>query len=452
MEIRKISLFEKFGHGTFSISNNIVVQFVVTFILFFYTDVVGIAPAAAGAILSIGMIWDGITDPIVANMVDNHRFKNGERVRPFILTCFPLTVIVIIMFIPVSFPAPVLTLLYFLVLYLIYDTLTTLLRLPHYAMPTLATNSQQDRLSINTFFSGGATLGAVLASVLCWPLVRMFSGVNADGNLINPGRGFPLTAAVIGIFIIAGSLHCFIATRERVRPKNEDEEKLKLFKSFKMIMTDYNSRWNTAFSTLYFVNNSLLTTSLVYYCTHVFRNEGAVTIIMAMFAIGSILALPTVKMIDRKIGRRKAMMLGAFLIIISKIPFVISPLSMVTMYINAFIMGLSVAMNLVTFSTTRAEVADHIEFVNNRRLDSMVVNFMGLINKCGTALTTLGIGLVLQFTGYQAELSTQPQAVTNGLIAVMGWAPIILSVIMLFCASRISIEDVVKKMKAGQEK
>ncbi|MDR2569208.1 MAG: MFS transporter [Oscillospiraceae bacterium] len=450
MEIRKISLFEKFGHGTFSISNNIVVQFVVTFILFFYTDVVGIAPAAAGMILAIGMVWDGITDPIVANMVDNHRFKNGERVRPFILTCFPLTVVIIIMFIPVSFSAPTLTFLYCLVLYLIYDTLTTILRLPHYAMPTLATNNQQDRLSINTFFSGGATLGAVLASVLCWPLVRLFSGVNADGNMINPERGFPITAAVIGIFIIAGSMHCYIATRERVRPKNEDEEKLSLFRSFKIIMSDYNSRWNTAFSTLYFVNNSLLTTSLVYYCAHVYKNEGAVTIIMAMFAIGSIMALPTVKLIDRKLGRRKAMMIGATLIILSKIPFVISPLSMVTMYMNAFIMGLSVALNLVTFSTTRAEVADHIEYVNDRRLDSMVVNFMGLINKCGTALTTLGIGFVLQFTGYNAELSAQPQAVTTGLIAIMGWAPIILSIVMLFCASKITIEKVVKEMKEAQ--
>jgi Na+/melibiose symporter-like transporter len=422
---------------------------VVTFILFFYTDVVGIAPAAAGAILSIGMIWDGVTDPVVANMVDNHRFKNGERVRPFILTCFPLTVIVIIMFIPVSFPAPVLTFIYCLVLYLIYDTLTTLLRLPHYAMPTLATNNQHDRLSINTFFSGGATLGAVLASVLCWPLVRLFSGVNAEGNMIYPERGFPLTAAVIGIFIVAGSMHCYIATRERVRPKNEDEEKLSLLKSFKMIMLDYNSRWNTAFSTLYFINNSLLTTSLVYYCTHVFRDEGAVTTIMAMFAVGSLLALPAVKMIDKKLGRRRAMMLGALLIIISKIPFVISPFSMITMYMNAFIMGLSVALNLVTFSTTRAEVADHIEHINDRRLDSMVVNFMGLINKCGTALTMLGIGLVLQFTGYQAELSSQPPAVTTGLIVIMGWAPIILSAVMLFCASKITIEDVVKKMKAG---
>jgi len=169
---------------------------------------------------------------------------------------------------------------------------------------------------------------------------------------------------------------------------------------------------------------------------------------MALFAVGSLVSLPAVKKLDQKLGRRKAMMLGAVIIIVSKIPFVIFPISLITLMVNAFITGLSVALNLVTFNTTRAEVADHIEQVNNRRLDSMVANFMSLVNKCGTALTTLAIGLVLQFTGYNADLSAQPKSVTTGLVAIMGWAPIVLSVVMFFCASKITIESVVSEMKA----
>jgi len=447
MEDQKIGILEKLGHGSLSVSCNIVVQFVVTFILFFYTDVIGIAPAVAGVILAIGTVWDGVNDPLIAFIADNSRFKNGDRVRPYTLMCIPLALITVVLFTPVNLPS-IIIVIYCIIMYLVFDTLSTLLRLPHYALPALATHNQRDRVSINTYFSGGATIGAVLASVLCWPLVRTFSGVNADGDLINPQRGFPFTAAVIGLIILAGSLFCFFVTKERVRPENEEEEKVSLLRSFKLTMSNYNFRWNTYFSTLYFVNNTLLTTSLVYYCTHVFKDAGAVTTIMAVFAVGSVLALPAIKKIDSKLGRRKAMMLGAVIIIISKIPFVILPLNIITMYINAFITGLSVALNIVTFSTTRAEVADHIEQVNGRRLDSMVSNFMLFINKCGTALTTLAIGLVLQFTGYEATLSIQPQSVTTGLVVIMGWAPIVLSVVMLFCASKITIEDVVKEMKA----
>ena len=448
--IKKIGLTELLGHGSFSISCNLVIQFVTTFILFFYTDVFGIAPAAAGAILAVGMAYDGITDPVVAGIIDNRRFKNGERTRPLIkYICVPLSVALIVMFTPITIHGAA-AVFYCLLIYLVYDTLTTLLRLPGFALPTLATSNQQDRLNINTFISGGATVGAVMASVLCWPLVLAFSGLDDAGGLINPQRGFPLAAAVIGLIIIAGGLFCYHTTRERVFPKDKNEQKLSLWKAFKTTMSNYNCRWNTAFSTLYFVSNSLLSTTLVYYCAVVHRNPALVTPIMAVFAIGSLIALPFVRKIDNKIGRRKAMMLGAGLILISKIPFLFFPLNIYAMYVNALIMGLSVALNIVTFSTTRSEVSDHIEFVNNRRLDSMVINCMGLVNKYGTALTVLAIGLVLQFTGYDANLDYQPQAVTTGLIAIMGWVAVGVAALMLFCASKITIEKVMIEMKEAE--
>ena len=447
MERIKIGILEKLGYGSFTVSVNIISQFVSTFILFYYTDVFGLSPALAGIVLAIGVIWDGVNDPLIAFIADNRRFKNGELARPYMLyICVPLAIITVLVFTPVDMPM-YLKATYAVLLYLVFDTLSTLLRLPSYTLSTLATPDQQDRLSINTFVSGGATLGAVLAGVLCWPLVRTFSGLTDAGELINPQRGFPIAAAVIGLVIIAGSLFSYFTSKERVKPKNEVEDKMPLLRSFKLTLSNYNFRWNTAFSTLYFVNNALMTTSLVYYCTYVFRDSGAVTLIMAVFAIGSLVALPAVKKINNVLGRRKAMMLGAGLILVSKIPFVIFPLNIIAMYVYAFVTGLSVALNIVAFSTTRAEVADHIEFVNNRRIDSMVINFMGFFNKCGTSLSILFIGLILEWTGYQANLSVQPPSVTTALIIIMGWAPIILSAVMLLCGAKITIEKVLEEMK-----
>lgn len=42
----------------------------------------------AGTILSLGIVWDAINDPLVGYFAVNHRFKNGERVRP--LPCIVL--------------------------------------------------------------------------------------------------------------------------------------------------------------------------------------------------------------------------------------------------------------------------------------------------------------------------------------------------------------------------
>lgn len=47
----------------------------------------GISIARAGIITGIGMIWDAINDPMVRFWTVNHKFKNGERVRPFARWC-----------------------------------------------------------------------------------------------------------------------------------------------------------------------------------------------------------------------------------------------------------------------------------------------------------------------------------------------------------------------------
>ena len=39
--------------------------------LYFFTDVVGLSAAFAGAMISLGTLWDAITDPIVGGISDN---------------------------------------------------------------------------------------------------------------------------------------------------------------------------------------------------------------------------------------------------------------------------------------------------------------------------------------------------------------------------------------------
>lgn len=450
MEKQNIRFPEKLGFGLFSISCNIVLQFVSTFILFYYTDVFGLSAALGGAIISLGVIWDGINDPLIAAYADNHRFKNGERVHPYALyTPIPLAIVTVLMF--TAFPlSQTGKAVYAIAMYVIFFSLTTILRLPSYAMPQLATGNMEERLSLNTWVSGGASLGGVLASVMCWPLVRLFAGVDANKELINPKFGFICGAAVVGVIVIFGSWFSYFTTKERIRPAISDEKPLTILQSFKMLLKNHNFRWNTAFSTLYFINNALMTTTLVYYCKYVLMDSGKTTLIMGLFAIGSLAALPFVKKLDRKLGRRKNMMLGAGLILISKIPFVIAPRSLTAMLISALIMGCSVAINIVVFSTTRANVADLVEFENNRRIDSMVINLMGFVNKCGTSLTTLLIGVVLELAHYDGTRTTQPASAQNAMIALIGWVAVVFSAVMIYAASRITVDEEVEKMNAAK--
>ena len=54
------------------------------YLLYFYTDVVGISPSLAGLIYGIGMFWDAITDPFMGYVAERTRTRWGVY-RPYLL-------------------------------------------------------------------------------------------------------------------------------------------------------------------------------------------------------------------------------------------------------------------------------------------------------------------------------------------------------------------------------
>ena len=53
------------------------------YLLYFYTDVVGITPLMAGWIYALGIAWDAVTDPFMGYMAERTRTKMGSY-RPYI--------------------------------------------------------------------------------------------------------------------------------------------------------------------------------------------------------------------------------------------------------------------------------------------------------------------------------------------------------------------------------
>ncbi len=49
-----------------------------SFILFFYTDILGISALAASTIFLIARVWDAVNDPMVAGFMDTRRTKSGK--------------------------------------------------------------------------------------------------------------------------------------------------------------------------------------------------------------------------------------------------------------------------------------------------------------------------------------------------------------------------------------
>ncbi|GHU83925.1 sugar transporter [Clostridia bacterium] len=441
-EMPRIKIGEKLGFGAFSTSSNIVYIFKNTYYLFFLTNVLKVDVFWAGVILTIGMIWDAINDPLLGFWSLNHRFKSGERMRPFALWySIPWGILTVLLF--TDFKASQTpTIVIAIIIYLLFEVFNTFTGIPYNSMSGLATDNETDRRSINVFRNIGAGLGSAVGAVACLPLLRVFGALGPDGNLSNEGgsHGFLVVGVIMAVIVLAGSFIHYFTTRERVTPLGDEDAHISARRVAAMLFGCKSWWLNTLYFVCYGVINMLLMSTTTYYATYMLGSTSAATMIQAAFLLSNIGGSFIVSAVDKRLGRRKAMMLGTVIAILGKVWFIIQPTSVGAMYVNAISLGLSVALAFVLLNVNRNQIVDIIEVNEGRRIDSMIATADNLVNKLAVAGMTQVFTLSLSLAGFNADLPAQPPSVIHVITLMLGWVPVIITAIMFFAAFFLTIE------------
>jgi sugar (glycoside-pentoside-hexuronide) transporter len=447
-QIQPLKFGEKAGFGTFSMSINIVYQFKSLYYLFFLTNVLRIDMLTAGTILAAGIVWDAINDPLIGYAAVNRKFKNGERCRPFALWfSVPWAVTLVLLFSDFgagSSRAAIIT----LAIYIIFEIFNTLVGIPYNSMGGLATNADSDRRSINAFRNLGACFGSAVGAVACLPLLRLFGALDSRGNLdpLTGSRGFFQVSLIMGAVIILGSLVHFFTTKERVQAIGDEEEKLSVKDVTRMLFRCRSWVLNMVYILCYGVINFLLMSCITYYATYVLGSTASATLIQAAYLVTSVITTLVISLIDRKLGRKKTMILGVAVAIGGKLWFLFDPFSIGAIYLNAVTVGFSVAVAFVIFNTNRNNIVDIIEWNDGRRLDSLVSTADNLASKLAAAGASEIVAVLLSSAGYNADLAVQPERALEAINFLLGWAPALVSAVMLVVVFFLNIEKDTARM------
>lgn len=71
---RKLTMF--YGIGEFG--QQLSVLTLNMYLLYFYTNVMGISGKAAGSLMLIARVWDAINDPMMGMIIDNTDSRHGK--------------------------------------------------------------------------------------------------------------------------------------------------------------------------------------------------------------------------------------------------------------------------------------------------------------------------------------------------------------------------------------
>ncbi|MBO7677081.1 MAG: MFS transporter [Erysipelotrichaceae bacterium] len=440
-----IKLPEKLGFMSFSASTNIVFNFKSTYYKYFLTSILLINPVAASNMALIGTIWDIVNDPLLGVWANNVKFKNNEKVRPWLLwIAVPYGLGMVLLFTDFNVSERW-DIILGLVVFFFYEIANTFRGIPYNGMGALASSNDSDRKSINAFRSLGACLGSGIGAVAVPMIVKMFGGLK-DHKVINSSDSPAIfrSAVFMGVLIVIGCLIHYFTTKERVKQVSDDEENIGIVETYRMLFKCKSWVKNMLYIMSYGVSTCLLTSSITYYCAYVLNNSSLATPVMAVYLLFSIIFSIVTPKIDTILGRKKTMILAAIIQVIGKIPFILNQYNVINAYINAAAAGIGLTMTFILFNTNRNSISDIVEIQNGRRLDTMVSTGDSLASKIAEAAVDKLFLVTLAAAGFSAQLADQGVlqnlATQNAINALLGWIPALVAVLMAIFASTIDTQ------------
>lgn len=141
---------------------NMTYGYISGWLFYFMTSILGINSVVVGTITSISRAWDSINDPIVGAMVDKHKFRNGEKLRPLLAFTPPIIgILSAMMFLPLGTGRIAVILI--CIEYLIWDLFYSFQDTALWGMVAVSSPLSEERGRVSQWVSIGAGAGSTIA-------------------------------------------------------------------------------------------------------------------------------------------------------------------------------------------------------------------------------------------------------------------------------------------------
>lgn len=161
----------KMGYGMGGIALFLCLSSWGAYSLYYFTDIVGFSASLAGVLVSLGILYDGVSDPVVGMWNDKSTSHKGRR-RPYMMKG---TIIYFfgcwLLFTDFELPGVLNVIYYVIVLFLFYVGMSAV-DIPHAALAAEMTLDYDERSELNTWKAFWADLAGCLSSfILSWALI-----------------------------------------------------------------------------------------------------------------------------------------------------------------------------------------------------------------------------------------------------------------------------------------
>lgn len=176
----------------------------------FYTTVLGMSGTLAGLAVTIALVFDAISDPLVGSISDQWRSPLGRR-HPFLYSApIPMALFFVAIYSPPTSLSEPALFVWFTTFTILLRTAQTLYQVPHLALGAEITTDYRERSVLMSWNTACSIVGTFGVYYLAWTWFGTLEEGTADRD------GYRVMAVAIGLFAITTVLASAWFTRDQI--------------------------------------------------------------------------------------------------------------------------------------------------------------------------------------------------------------------------------------------
>lgn len=423
--MRPFGIRDKLGYMFGDFGNDFTFIFASSYLMVFYTKVLGISGFAVGLLFLAARVVDAFTDVTMGRIVDNLRPAKDGRFRPWIRRmCIPVAVAstLMYMYFVKDWPDSA-KMVYVVITYLLWSSFCyTAINIPYGSMASVISPEAGDRASLSTYRSVGASLASLVIGILV-PLV--IYRTDEQGNQIVLPERFTLTAVVLGIGAIICYVLCYTMCTERVSfEKKADRQQENVLDMLKSLGRNRPLLALVCAALVLLLASMLGQTMNNYLFLDYFRNAKAIAVLNFITVAAMLLLAPFMTKLSTRFGKKETGAMGMLLAgVVYLVLFFLRiksiPVFMVLIFAGTLGIGL---FNMIIWAFI-TDIIDYQEVTTGKREDGTVYAVYSFARKLGQALAGGLGGFALTAIGYISDAPVQTVEVSERIYTVATLIP-----------------------------
>lgn len=430
----RLPLKVKLAYSVGEFGTYILLLLNAAFLLYFYTDVIGIPGKAAAVIFMVARIWDAVNDPMMGVIVDKKRTPIG-KCRYFLkYFSVPAGICLALTFIVPNISVGK-RIAWVAVTYIMQGMANTAIQVPSTTLMARLSTDKYERVSLGQFRAGGVILANLLIPAITLPLVELF------GRGTNPKMGYAILAILYGVVYAVTHLVEYWGTKgyemtdEQLAAAGMLEaprENVKIGAMLKAVVQNKVALILCACYILYQLYAAMMGSTLVYYMQYNLKNTDLMSIYSVLSTVTGFVPILLLRVLVKKYGNAGACGLACGTVAIGELARFVTNDMTWALYFGWALEGVGLALFSSLLLQCMFDAITYGEWKNGVRNEAVLMSTLTFAQKAGQALGGVVAAAMLDVFGYVPQLAEQTTKVLRLFFAENVAIPLVLFVVMIF--------------------